>query len=442
MAIILVLITSFAVSSAIFFRLLAKEKNQSGEIRGRFSHAQNEIEFLRSQKDKIAEKAEEKIEFLQEKILSFEKQNSLLKQEKQQLEQQKQEWSKDKETILFKLSEELIKKNNEQQHLISVNQQENIRKITENLFKNFENVTAKVVSLNDDVKKSADVINLTKQALLNPGGSGRASEITLENILKNSGLKEKQDLEAVGDYVLQSHFSGTVNALEQEAKRPDAIIFFPNDQIIIIDSKSSPHFLDLEMAKQNSDIEQEKILLVKIKDSFKRHLETLKRKDYGKSLFEELHGKNSSDYKIMNIMFLQTEKMLEIVRDIDKDFEQKAFEAGIIIATPIGLINFLSQARIVIDRVKQEKNVEVLKVEVRKLLDNIAMIFKESKELGKSIAKALNSHNKITKNLNRQVYSSIKNISDLGIESKKSGEIKLLEEYDETGEVSEDDSGS
>ncbi len=432
MAIALVFLAVFGISG--FFYFLSKEKQKSSQLFGNLERAQNEVNFLRDWKEKSELKSEEKINLLQEKLLVFERQNELLKHSQRELERQKQEWSKDKETVLFQLSEELIKKNNEQQNLIGNHQQETMRKITENLFKSFENVTLKVSSLHDEVKKSADIIGLTKQALLNPGAAGRTAEITLENILKSSGLKEKQDLMSVGDYILQSHFSGITNTSEQESKRPDAIIFFPANQIAIIDSKSSPHFLDLELARRNGDFEQEKILLSKIKEAFRKHLESLKRKDYAKFLLDELQSKDSADYKILNIMFLQTEKMLEIIRNIDYDFEQRALEAGIIIATPIGLINFLSQARVVIDRIKQEKNVENLKIEIRRLLDNIAMIFKESKELGKSLNKALSSHNKITKNLNRRIYSSIKTISDLGIEGKKSSDIALLEEYDELEE--------
>ncbi len=429
MPIALVLTTIVGLLLSGFFYFLMKFKVQ-------FEKAQSEVNFLRDDK----EKAEQKINLLQQKNLDFEKQNELLKHAQQQLEKHRQEWNKDKETILFQLSSDLMKKNNEQQNQISLSQQENIRKITENLFKNFENVTAKMVSLSDDVKKSSETINLTKQALLNPGAAGRTAEITLENILKNSGLKEKVDLNSVGDYILQSHFSGVTNAFEQEAKRPDAVLFFPNNQIAVIDSKSSPHFLDLELARQNGDVEQEKILLAKIKDAFKKHLESLKKKDYSKFLFEELRSKNAVDYKIIIIMFLQTERMLEIVRSIDSEFEQKALESSIIVASPIGLINFLSQARIVIDRTKQEKNVEDLKIEVRKLLDNVALIFKDSKELGKSLNKALTVHSKMTKNLNRGVYGAIKNIAELGIAGKKFDEVKLLEEYDVNKEEADTDS--
>ena len=408
------------------FELSLEENRQLSSFKGKYEHAQSEINFLREEKNKLSEESNA----LRHKILEFEKRNELLKQAAQELQNQKEEWNKNKETMLFQLSEELIKKNNEQQNLLSINQQENIKKITENLFKDFESVTAKVMALKDEVKKSADESASVKNALLSPGSSGRTAEITLENILKSSGLKEKSSLESAGDYVLQSHFGSAINGDNPESKRPDAILFFPNDQIAVIDSKSSPHFLELEQVRKIGDLEQEKIILGKIKDSFKRHLESLCRKDYTKFLFEELRSKNQSDYKIFIVMFLQTEKMLEIIREIDGSFEQKALERGVILATPIGLINFLSQARFVIDRIKQDKNIENLKIEVMKLLDGVALVFKESIEVGKSLNKALSSYGKLTKNLNRGVYSAIKNISELGIEGKKSSDLKLLEEYD------------
>jgi len=346
------------------------------------------------------------------------------------LQSQKDEWDKNKETMLYQLSEELIKKNNAQQEQLSVNQQENIKKVTQELFKNFENVTTKVSALGDDVKKSLDESNLVKNALLSPGSAGRVAEITLENILKNSGLKEKNNLDSVGDYVLQSHFGSAINGEGRETKRPDAIVFFPNDQIAVIDSKSSPHFVDLQQARDNANEQQEKVALTKIKESFRRHLDSLCKRDYTKFLFEELRSKNKSDYKIFIVMFLQTEQMLETVRQADNGFEQRALEKGVILATPIGLINFLSQARFVIDRIKQDKNIEDLKIEVRKLLDGVSLVFKESEDVGKSLNKALVSYGKLAKNLNRRVYSSVGKIGDLGIESKKAQNFKLLEDYD------------
>lgn len=363
MLIALLILTSAAAVAGLFF--FFREKQSAALIKGKLDRAENEIEFLRNEKEKS----------------------------------------------LLQLSEKLMNKNDEQQKFFG-----------ENLFKNFESVAAKLHELDLEVKKSSAEVNKTKAALLTPGGSGRTAEITLENILKSSNLLEKESLSAVGDYILQSHFGSDLGS---EAKRPDAIIFLPDNQIVVIDSKSSPHFLELADA-QNSD--EEKEILGKIKNKFRRHIEDLKRKDYANFLFEELRSKNRADYKIFVVMFLQTEQMLEVIKKADAEFEQRAFESGVVVATPISLIHLLSSVKFVIDRVKQEKNIEVLRVEMRKLLDSLTLVVKESSELGRSINKALIGYNKLAKNLNRTTALS-KNISELGIEGKKSSEAKMLEEF-------------
>ncbi len=421
MTIALAIIIAAGFPILIYFSM--SEKQRTALFRGQFERAENEINFLRLEKKSVEEKSSEKINFLQEKLLQFEKQNALLKQSGEQFERQKIDWQKDKETILFQLSEDLMKKNHEQQNKFSLQQQENVKKITENLFKNFETVTAKLTALDDEVKKSSSDILHTKNALLSPSGAGRTAEITLENILKNSNLLEKESLNSVGDYVLQSHFGSDASS---EAKRPDAIIFLPNNQIVIVDSKSSPFFLELEIAKS---FDEKKEILGKIKNSFRKHVDDLKRKDYAAMLFEELRSANISDYKIFSVMFLQTEQMLEVIKKSDKEFEQRAFDAGIIVATPIVLIHLLSSIKFIIDRVKQEKNIEALKIEVQKLLDSLVGVVKESGELGRLMNKAMSNYNKLAKNLNKSI-SITRNISELGIDGKKSEAVKLLEEFE------------
>lgn len=418
---IAVIILSFC--TPFFFFIILKEKQKSAQLLGELSKSENEIEFLRKEKTQISEKSEEKISNLQEKLLNFETQNQLIKQERLMLEKQKQEWSADKELILSQLAQELLKKNHEQQAQITKSQEENIAKITENLFQNFTSVTAKLSALDEMVQKSSSEILLTKNALLSPAGAGRTSEITLENILKNSNLLEKENFNSHGDYILQSHFSSVA---EGGGRRPDAILFLPNDQILIIDSKSSPHFLELEIAQ---NLDEKKDILSKIKNSFRKHIEDLKRKDYSDFLFAQLSNQNSTEYKFFSVMFLQTEQMLEIIKKADPDFENRALEAKIIVTTPVTLIHLLSSTKFIIDRYKQEKNLSELKVEIQKLLDVISVIIKESSEVGRFINKALSNYNKLAKQLNKSVVLS-RNISALGIEGKKSGEIKMLDEFE------------
>jgi DNA recombination protein RmuC len=404
-------------------KLLSEELSEYRDYKGRYTQLRSELDGVLQEKEKFIQK----INSQNSEILELEKQKEVSAFEASRLRQERLEWEQNKEIILLKLSEEMMVKNHQQQTLFGESQKDAITKITENIFKNFEDVIAKVKNLGEEVKKTSHKSDSISSALLTPAGAGKTSEITLENILKASSLKEKADLNSIGDYILQPHFSNA----DDIKKRPDAILFLPNNAIVIIDSKSSSHFLSLAIARENRDFAEEKAILQKIKESMKRHLEELKQRDYGKFLSEELRMNNFSGFKILfNIMFLQTERMLEIIDSVDPDFSERAMKNSIYVLTPIGLVNLLNQAKFVIERVRQEENVEVLKTEVKKLLDNIALVFKESRDVGKGLNRALASYNKMAKSLNKGVFSATKNISELGI-STKSQEIRLLEDYEE-----------
>jgi DNA recombination protein RmuC len=349
----------------------------------------------------------------------------LLKQSQNLLEKEKQEWVLNKEKILFQLSEELMRKNNEEQAKFGKQNQENIEKITHNLYKNFENVLNKVSSLDDDVKKSSQSIELTANALLNPTGAGKSAEITLENILKASGLKEKSDINDVGDYILQSHFFSSENI----AKKPDALVFLPNNHIVIIDSKSSMFFLELQKAKEAGDIDLQESTKSKLKETIKKHLEDLKKRKYAEAKeFDDLKQNNQSRI-FTTVMFLQTEKMLEIINEIDESFEQKALDAGIWVLTPIGVYNLLMQGKLTINRIKQQENIEELRIEVKKLIEAISTMYNKAADIGKATSKAVKSYNEFAASFNQRFLVRVNNMNKLGIESDKKSVGAKLEKY-------------
>ncbi|MES2677160.1 MAG: DNA recombination protein RmuC [Pseudomonadota bacterium] len=424
---IILFISGLALGCAIatIFAIKAnKLQEQIQELliyKGRFEQAQITIVDLKLQNQHQQKNAE----LQNQKIIDFEKQNELLKQNQDLLKIEKQEWSINKEKILFQLSEELIRKNNEEQTKFGKNQEEKITKINENLYKNFENVLNKVSSLNDDVQKSSQEINLTKNALLNPSGAGRTAEITLENILKSSGLKEKSNLNDVGDYILQSHFLATDNS----ARKPDAIIFLPNDHTVIIDSKSSIFFLELQKAKDANDDQSANLARAKLKETMRKHLEDLKKRDYAKAKeFADLKQNNHNQI-FTNVMFLQTEKMLEIIDEIDENFTQKALDFGIWVLTPIGLYNLLSQAKLTISQIKRQENVEELRIEIRKLIEAIATMFSKASDIGKATSKAVKSYNEFAATFNQRFLVRVNNLNKMGIESDKKIIGNKLEKY-------------
>jgi len=412
------------VASVFTFGKISKLQNQIQELliyKGRFEQAEITIGDLKLQNH--TQKKEQELQ--NQKITNFEKQNELLTQSQYLLNQEKQEWAINKEKILYQLSEELIRKNNEEQTKFGKHNQESIDKITQNLYKNFEGVLNKVSSLDDDVKKSSKDIDLTKNALLNPSGAGKTAEITLENILKASGLKEKSSIKDSGDYILQSHFFSSENI----AKKPDALVFLPGNQIVIIDSKSSSFFLDLQQAKEDKNLDLQDLAQAKLRETMRKHLEDLKKRDYAKAKeFDDLKQNNQSNI-FTTIMFLQTEKMLEIVNEIDPNFMQKALDLGIWVLTPIGVYNLLTQGKFTINRIKQQENIEELRVEVKKLIEAIATMYGKAADIGKATSKAVKSYNEFASSFNQRFLVRVNNLNKLGIESDKKTIGNKLEKY-------------
>ena len=83
--------------------ILEDGNNILSSYKGRFGQAEELISYLRSEN----ENCRRNLENINHKIAETEKVSELLKQQQEILQKEKQEWSKDKEIILYKLSEEL-----------------------------------------------------------------------------------------------------------------------------------------------------------------------------------------------------------------------------------------------------------------------------------------------------------------------------------------------
>ena len=101
-----------------------------------------------------------------------------------------------------------------------------------------------------------------------------------------------------------------------------------------------------------------------------KHLSDLASKDYQKSQIAYLNLNNESNYSIISVMFLQTEQMLQTIREIDPNFETKCEENNIYPLSPIGLVNLLNTAKFTIQKEKQSLNFNNLKEELKQLFNN------------------------------------------------------------------------
>ena len=301
-----------------------------------------------------------------------------------------------------------------------------IKETTEELHKKFENIFFSMNSLHERVEKSQETVDLIERSLLSPAGAGALSEITLENIFKASGLKEERD------YVLQHWLEGG-----EESKggvRPDAIVFLPSDSALVIDSKASKFFVEIE--KNRHDKEKREALESGLKKTMNLHLNDLIKRDYEGAV--KLHMKKKSNNRKMHInalMFLPTDAAVEKLNEVDPKFMEKAWKEHIIPVGPSGLVSALLQANLLITRDKQEENSKRIIDEVKILLGSVAKLHSLADSVGKGIRSSLKKYDALAGSFNSNLISKVRKLDRMGVSLPKNTDLKKLERY----QVSTDD---
>ncbi|AFC70876.1 DNA recombination protein RmuC [Rickettsia australis] len=372
------------------------------------------------------------LQFLSEQNLEISNNNQLLNQEKigclQKIEQLKckveyqEQTIKDSEKIreesfssakaaLFDLGKDLSKQ------LIEIHKMENTaaRELAEKNIatasgkfnSEFERLITMVGALHKDIEQSKGTVDLIKQSLLSPIGAGLLAEITLENILKSSGLRPNLDF--IMQYGLTTTDSGKL--------RPDALIFLPSDNLMVIDSKASKFLVDEQDNSGN------------LSKTMNYHLKSLANKDYAANILTNLNKKDQSFNNVITLMFLPTEQAVEKVIAADPEFLQKSWSCNIFPVGPAGLMNMLSFAKFQITDHRRSENYKVIIEEVRKLLNSIGTMADYSQKIGNNLQNMVTNYDKFAASFNRNFMSRVKNINKLGIDSGNKAMPATLERY-------------
>ncbi len=299
------------------------------------------------------------------------------------------------------LSKELIdlhKKENKETRELS---EQNIKKSSEKFNSEFERIIQIVGSLNKEVSQSRETVDIIKNSLLSPSGAGALAEITLENILKSSGLRSNID------FTMQYN----ITAEDDKSKlRPDSVVFLPSNKLMVIDAKASKFLVD-EAADQQD-----------LSKTMNLHLRSLASKNYAenvrKSLSEKVDSKNTEDLNIITLMFVPSEHAVEKIIEADKDFMNKAWQNNIFPVGPAGLMNMLSFAKFQIsEQMVMHNNLQIIE-EVKKLIKAVGSITEHSARLGNSISSAANNYDKFAASFNRSFLSRTKKLRNLGLQSE------------------------
>lgn len=291
---------------------------------------------------------------------------------------------------------ELHKKENKEARELS---EQNIKKTSEKFHQEFERLVTMIGALSKDVDDSKDAVDIIKTSLLSPSGAGSLAEITLENILKASHLRSGID------FKMQYSTFGE----EQNILRPDALIFLPSDNIMIIDAKASKFLLE-----SDDNLSQ-------LSKTMNNHLKSLSSKDYAEYVLQKFTQKSANKHSkrlvgnVVTLMFLPTEHAVEKILEADSEFMNKAWKKNIFPVGPAGLMNMLSFAKFQISEQLMLNNHQLIIEEVRKLISSITSLAEHSGRLGNNIRSLVSNYDKFAASFNSNFLNKAKNIGKYGI---------------------------
>ncbi len=310
------------------------------------------------------------------------------------------------------LTKQLLEAHQHETKNAQIQHDQKITKAAQEIRTDVQKLVNSIKILEKEVEESSASVKTLKNSLMSPVQSSNLTEITLSNILTKSGLTPNLD------FKLQPTISAT-----DKTYRPDAIVFLPNSEFIIIDAKASKFFIE-----ESLDLEDKTTLRENLVKSMNRHLKDLSEKDYASALKNQADlGENISFYAV-TIMFLHTESVVEKINAADKSFLTRAWEKNIFPVGPAGLMNILSLTKRQIRNYSQIENYAKILESVQKLVSCVDILASHGNKLGADIYALNNSYDKFAASFNQNFVSRTKNLAVLGIDSKKN-QCNTLKRY-------------
>ena len=310
------------------------------------------------------------------------------------------------------LSKQLLELHKQESKEVRETSEQKINNTAQKFHTEFERLVQMISSLNQEVGNSKSTVELIKQSLLSPSGAGQLAEITLENILKASGLKSGVD------FMMQHTISGA----QDQKLRPDAVVFLPGGNLMVIDAKASKFLVDSE-GGDGRDNDQ------KLLKAMNMHLKSLTSKDYVENIITSYNLSGKEVQHVMMLMFLPTEHAVDKVTGIDIEFISKSWNSNIFPVGPSGLMNMLSFARFQINDNIRTENHKLIVEEMRKILASISVLTDYSQKMGNSVQSLVNNYDKFSASFNRNFLPKVRTIQKLGIDMPNKTSLASLTRY-------------
>ncbi len=238
---------------------------------------------------------------------------------------------------------------------------------------------------------------------------GNWGELILENVLDRSGLQLDKDYRR----------EVSINT-EEGKRRPDVIVYLPDDKHLIIDSKVS---LNAYMRYVNAENEVERT------QAIKEHIQALSErlKELSSKNYFDLPGMNSPE---MVFMFIPIESaFVEAIR-ADENLFQQAIQNQILVTTPTTLLTSLNIVRQLWRFEDQNKHTAVLAEQAAKVYNQLRLFLESMESLGIQLERSRQTYDQAMKQFISGKGNLVKRVEDfqkLGVSVKKEMPAELVD---------------
>lgn len=319
--------------------------------------------------------------------------------------------------ILEEKSEKFTKQNQENLKLILDPLGENIKEFKTKVEETYDKESKERFSLAEQVRQmselnkviSNEAKNLTQALKGEAKTQGNWGEMILESILEKSGLRKDEEY-FMEHQLLDEEGKPLRSDSENKKMRPDAVIKYPDNRNVIIDSKVSLNAFSRYLSASNKE-DQDRELQMHV-SAIKNHIISLSTKgydDYDKAL----------DFVMM---FIPSEPAYIAAMQGDSNLWNFAYDKRILLMNPTNLITSL---KLIVDLWKREyQNQNAIEIASRgaKLYDKFVGFVNNLEGVGDYIDKAQGKYSDAYKQLtsgNDNLVLQATKLKDLGLKTKK-----------------------